>query len=70
MLERELLSSEIVETIGEYTIVKTKERIVDANGKPYGPILTWFDICLDNGNGDIVASFDNTRAARRWAKEN
>lgn len=70
MLERELISSEIVETIGEYTIVKTKERMVDVNGKPYGRIHVWFDVCLDNGNGDIVASFDNTRAARRWVKEN
>ena len=70
MKERELISSEIVETIGEYTIVKTKERMVDANGRPYGPILTWYDICLNNGNGDIVASYDNIKGARKWAKEN
>lgn len=70
MKERELISSEIVETIGEYTIVKTKERMLDVNEKPYGRIHVWYDICLDNGNGDIVASYDNIRAARKWAKEN
>lgn len=70
MEERELISSEIVETIGEYTIVKTKERMLDANGKPYGRIHVWFDVCLNSGDGDIVASYDNIRAARKWAKEN
>lgn len=70
MKERELISSEIVETIGEYTIVKTKEKMVDVNRKPYGPILTWFDIALDNGDGDIVASYDNIKGARKWVKEN
>lgn len=70
MEERELISSEIVETIGEYTIVKTKERIVNANNIPYGGIQTWYDICLDNGDGDIVASYNNIKAAKKWAKEN
>lgn len=35
MKERELISSEIVETIGKYTIVKIKERSFDINGNPY-----------------------------------
>ena len=70
MEERELISSEIVETIGEYTIVKTKERMVDVNGKPYGRIHVWLDVCLDNGDGDIVASFKTLKAARKWVKEN
>ena len=70
MKERELISSEIVETIGEYTIVKTKEKMVDVNGIPYGNIQTWYDICLDHGDGDIVSSYDNIKAARKWAKEN
>ena len=70
MEERFLISSEIVETIGEYTIVKTKEKMVDINGKPYGRIQTWYDIYLEHGDGYIVASYDNIRAARKWAKEN
>lgn len=70
MLERELISSEIIETIGKYTIVKTKERMVDENGKPFGRIQTWYDICLGNGDGDIVSSYDNIKGARKWAKEN
>lgn len=70
MGERQLISAETIETIGEYAIVKTKERMLDANGKAYGRIQTWYDICLDNGDGDIVASYDNIKAARKWAKEN
>lgn len=35
MKERKLIGSEIVETIGGYTIVKTKEKMVDVNGRPY-----------------------------------
>lgn len=70
MEERFLISSEIVETIGEYTIVKTKERMLDVNGIPYGNIQTWYDICLDHGDGDIVASYDNIKGARKWVKEN
>ncbi len=70
MEERFLISSEIVETIGGYTIVKAKEKMVDVNGKPYGNSQTWYDICLDHGNGDIVASYDNIKGARKWVKEN
>ena len=70
MGERQLISAEIIETIGEYAIVKTKERMLDANGKPYGRIQIWYDICLEHGDGDIVASFDNIKAARKWIKEN
>lgn len=69
MKKRKLIGLEIVETIGEYIIVKTKEKMVDVNGKPYGRIHVWYDICLDNGNGDIVASYDNIESARKWAKE-
>lgn len=70
MKERELINSEIVETIGKYTIVKIKERSLDINGNPYGRIQIWFDVCLDHGDGDIVSSYDNIKAARKWAKEN
>ena len=44
--------------------------MLDVNEKPYGCIQTWYDICLDNGDGDIVSSYDNIKAARKWAKEN
>ena len=65
MEERELISSEIVAIIGEYAIVKTKERMLDVNGKPYGRIHVWYDICLDHGDGDIVASYDNIKEVRK-----
>lgn len=70
MEERELISTKVVETIGEYTIVKTKETTTYINGKAYGSTCVWYDVCLDNGDGDIVASYDNIKAVRKWAKEN
>lgn len=70
MEERELIKSKIIETIGEYTIVMAKEKAIDSNGEQYGYALTWFDICLDNGDGDIVASFKTIKEARKWIKEN
>ena len=56
MKERELISWKVVDIIGKYTIIKIKERMVDANERPYGPILTRYDICI--------------KGARKWAKEN
>ena len=57
----------IVETIGEYTIVKIKEIMCSNNGKYFGMGI-WHDICLDGGEGDIVASFRKLKDARKWAK--
>lgn len=69
MEERFLISSEIVETIGEYTIVKTKERMIDVNGKPYGNVKIWYDAVIDMGNGDIVASFRTLKEIKKWIKD-
>lgn len=66
---KRVLSSKIIETIGEYTIVKTKERMININCRPYGKVQTWFDVCLDRGNGDIVMSCKTLKEARNFIKE-
>lgn len=67
-MEKEIISADIIELIGEYGIVKTKEKTF-LNGKPWA-IKIWYDICLDHGDGDIVASYRTLKTARKWAKEN
>ena len=69
-MERMVLSSELVEVIGNYGIIRSRERMVKPNGIIYGKIQTWYDICTDKGDGDIVSSYDNLAGAKKWAKEN
>ena len=64
-MEKEILSCEIVDIVDEYGIEKTRERVLG-----FGTIHTWYDVCLERGEGDIVASFRTLKEARRWAKEN
>ena len=68
-MEKKVVEVSIVETIGEYGIVKVKEETVWDNGKIFIR-KTFYDVCLKYGEGDIVASFSGIRAARKWAKEN
>lgn len=67
-MEKQIVSSEIIEKIGEYGIAKVKEQIVWNNGKVFGSKII-YDVCLEHGEGDIVASFDKLKDARKWAKE-
>ena len=69
-MEKEIIEIKVIAIIGEYGIQKCKERYLDIYGKPFGRICTWFDVCLEQGNGDIVESFRSLREAKRWAKEN
>lgn len=68
-MEKKVVDASIVETIGEYGIAKIKEDTVWSNGKVFGR-KTFYDVCLDKGDGDIVASFNKLSDARKWAKEN
>ena len=63
------IHSDIVQTIGEYGIIKYKEKVYWDNGKPFGT-LSGYDVALEHGDGDVVASFDYIKDARKWAKEN
>ena len=66
---KQVLTNEIVDTINKYTIIKTKEKHLDYMGTLYGHTEVQYDVCLDNGDGDIVASFKTVKQARKWAKE-
>lgn len=68
-MEKKVVDASIVETIGEYGIAKIKEETIWNNGKVFGK-KTFYDVCLDKGEGDIVASFNRLSDARKWAKEN
>lgn len=66
---KEIEETTVVQTIGDYTIVKSVEQVYLDNGKKSGEPETWYDICLGNEEGDIVYSCDKLNEARKWAKE-
>ena len=68
-MERKVVDSVVVNTVGEYGIVRIVEHTVWNNGKVFGKKIL-YDVCLDKGEGDIIASFDRLIDARRWVKEN
>lgn len=68
-MENRVVEASTVETIGEYGIVKVKEEAVWDNGKVFGK-KTFYDVCLECGEGDIVASFTKLNDARKWVKDN
>ena len=67
---KEIEETKVMQTIGAYTIVKSIEQTYWDNGKRYGRTNTWYDICLNGGDGDIVASFDKLNDTRKWARSN
>lgn len=68
-MEKKVVDAELIEKIGEYVIVKIKERTFWNNGKVFGSKIM-YDVCLGDCDGDIVASFDKIKDARKWVKEN
>ena len=68
-MESKIVDSVLVVTIGEYGIVRVVEHIVLNNGKVFNKKI-WYDVCLEHGEGDIIASFNKIIDARKWAKEN
>ena len=68
-MHRRIISHNLIYIIGEYGVVQVKEETVWDNGKTSGR-KTVYDVCLEYGEGDIVASFDYIKDARKWAKEN
>lgn len=67
-METRVIEAFIVETIGTYGIAKVKEETVWSNGKVFGRKI-FYDVCLERGDGDIVASFTKLNDARRWIME-
>ena len=68
-MERKVVDSFVVALVGEYGIVRSVEHIMWSNGKIFNKQII-YDVCLEHGDGDIVASFDKMIEARKWAKEN
>ena len=68
-MERKVVDSMLVLTVGEYGIIRVFEHILLDNGKIFAKKII-YDVCLDYGEGDIVASFNKFIDARKWAKEN
>ena len=68
-MERKVVDSMLVLTVGEYGIVRSVEHIVWNCGQVFRKQIV-YDVCLDHGDGDIVASFNKLINARKWAKEN
>ena len=66
---RKVVDYVVVGIIGEYGIIKVKEKMFCDSGTAFKKV-TVYDVCLEHGEGDIVASFDKISAARKWAKEN
>ena len=67
---KETLEHKLVQKIGKYGIVKTKEQHYLDDGRRWGREHVVYDVCLEHGDGDIVASFYMLKLARKWAKEN
>ena len=63
------IDNNIVEIVGEYGIIKYKEKMFFDDGKSF-KTQSGYDVALEHGNGDVVASFDYIKDARKWAKEN
>ena len=67
---KDVIASGVVQTIGDYAIVRSVEQEYWNNGDKNGMPVVYYDICLDNGDGDIVYSCKNQNEAREWVKEN
>ena len=67
---KEILEHKLIQKIGKYGIVKVKEQQYLYDGTKFDKTYTWYDVCLDEGEGDIVVSFSVLKTARKWAKEN
>ena len=63
---RKVLESEVLQTIGEHTIVKSVEQVYFDDCTKCGKPTTWYDVCLDNGDGDIVFSCSDKGMAVEW----
>ena len=67
---KEILEHKLIQKIGKYGIVKVKEQQYLYDGTKFDKMHTWYDVCIDDGDGDIVVSFSSLKTARKWAKEN
>lgn len=65
---KETLEHKLVQVIGQYGIVRVKEQYYLDDGSRFGREHVVYDVCLDGGDGDIVASFNMLTLARKYVK--
>lgn len=68
-METRIVEANVIAIIGEYGIAKVKEETLSYSGKVLSH-QTFYDVCLEQGEGDIVVSFKKINEAKKWAKEN
>lgn len=51
------IKAEITDVINGLGIVRCEEKKVNWRGELYGHTLVWYDVCADEGYGDIIESF-------------
>ena len=69
-MEKRIILSAVVYTNEKYGVVKCKERWCANDGKFISKVETWYDVCLEKGNGDIVASFKTMKEAKQYIRGN
>lgn len=69
MVEAKIFSSKVVELVNDLGIVRCEEKLADCDRNPYGQAMVWYDVCQNNGEGDIIESFTTLEAARRYAEK-
>lgn len=50
-------------------IIRCEEKKVNLDGMTYGHVNVWYDVCLDNGEGDMIESFKTLNAAKKFARD-
>lgn len=63
------VAASVIEKVNGLGIVRCEEYLVDQDEKLVGHKKVWYDVCLDNGEGDIIDSFKTAKAARASAKK-
>ena len=62
------VATSVIETVNGFGIVRCEEYRETYDGKLVGHKQVWYDICEDNGEGDIIDSYKTLKAARNAAK--
>lgn len=58
-----------VAELNGFGIIRCEEKKVNVDGETYGQMNVWYDVCLDNGDGDIIESFKTLNAAKKFARD-
>ena len=71
MVKTKTVGHEVLDVKHPFCIVRSKECRVDENGKLYGHVLRFYDVCgFENGEiGDIYESFKTVKEAEKCMEE-